>query len=175
MIEKIRRNFLDEDYCFDIILKSKNKLQPAQLTNGKLDQNFRNASRCSYYDSTLREILFKISDLNQLEGIKNYAHFQFSEYRQGQFFKWHNDGQNIKSHIILLNDDFTGGELEFENSGNLNLRTGDCVSYNSFIDNQRVGMHRVKKVTSGVRYSIVAWEFEKEIWENDYRFTKDIY
>ena len=166
MIE-IRRKFLDEDYCFDIISKTKNKLQPALLTNGSLDQSIRYASRCPYYDFSLKEKLFNISDLEELKGISDEAFFQFSEYIKGQFFKWHNDGQKIKSHIILLNDDFTGGELEFEDNDDLNLGTGDCVSYNSFLN------HRVKEVTSGVRYSIVAWEFPEEIWKNDNRFTNN--
>jgi hypothetical protein len=28
-------------------------------------------------------------------------------------------------------------------------------------------------VISGVRYSIVAWEFPEEIWKNDNRFTNN--
>ena len=166
MIE-IRRKFLDEDYCFEIILKTKDKLNPALLTSGKLNVSIRNASRAPYYDVVLKEKLFKISDLSEMEGISHLAFFQFSEYTQGQFFKWHNDGQKIKSHIILLNDDFTGGELEFEDNDDLNLGVGDCVSYNSYLN------HRVKTITSGVRYSIVAWEFPDEVWKNDSRFTSD--
>ena len=101
MIE-IRRKFLDEDHCFEIILKTKDKLNPAFLTSGKLDVNIRNASRAPYYDVVLKEKLFKISDLSEMEGISHLAFFQFSEYTQGQFFKWHNDGQKIKSHISSI-------------------------------------------------------------------------
>ena len=65
----------------------------------------------------------------------------------------------MKSHIILLNNDFEGGELEFKDNEDLNLGVGDCVTYYSKLK------HRVKPVLSGVRYSLVAWEFPNDVWK----------
>ena len=59
----------------------------------------------------------------------------------------------------ILNDDYKGGELQFRTlspTGQLEessvaCKTGDIIVFPSYLH------HRVKPVTKGVRYSIVAW------------------
>ena len=57
---------------------------------------------------------------------------------------------------LLLNDEFEGGELEIANpkqmeSFTVDLKAGTCAIFPAWVK------HRVKPVTSGTRYSIVAW------------------
>lgn len=52
---------------------------------------------------------------------------------------------------ILLNNDFEGGDFEFFNYDNPPRGTGSIVVFPSFLH------HRVVPVTSGTRYSMVAW------------------
>ena len=158
MIE-IRRKFLDEDYCFEIISKSRKKVEPTKTSMGHMDTSVRNMSTMVYRDNNLKQKVLGISDLSELEGITDNLYFQFAEYNEGQFFRWHDDGLEMKSHIILLNNDFEGGELEFKDNEDLNLGVGDCVTYYSKLK------HRVKPVLSGVRYSLVAWEFPNDVWK----------
>lgn len=79
---------------------------------------------------------------------------QFSKYKKGDHLDWHRDHpffdeqKNDYSIIILLNDDFEGGEFEIENTKPLNLKTGDCVMLPSKM------YHRVKPIIEGVRYSL---------------------
>ena len=61
------------------------------------------------------------------------------------------DYNQIKTIVILLNEDFEGGEFEVKDTKPLNLKTGDCVMIPSLVS------HRVKPITSGIRYSLTMW------------------
>jgi|TARA_R100000734_G_C3287431_1_gene79855 PKHD-type hydroxylase len=55
---------------------------------------------------------------------------------------------------LLLNDGYEGGELCFRTSESANCtlpKIGDVVAFSSFIS------HKVKKITKGERYVVVAW------------------
>ena len=55
---------------------------------------------------------------------------------------------------VLLNDDFDGGEFEYQidtKSLTVKLKKGDVLVFPSYF------LHRVKPVTMGTRYSLVAW------------------
>tara|TARA_R100000773_G_C4202901_1_gene104756 strand:+ start:272 stop:841 length:570 start_codon:yes stop_codon:yes gene_type:complete len=74
-------------------------------------------------------------------------------------YNWHSDlgvgdASNRKiSCSILLNNDFSGGELQFFLNGSETciMDIGDCILFSSFIS------HRVTRVTKGERWSLVAW------------------
>jgi len=87
---------------------------------------------------------------------------QATKYEVGQKYGWHvDDGDSIKkprklSMSLVLGSEFTGGELEiFDSFQNKNLtydiKPGNVVIFPSWMS------HRVKPVTSGTRYSLVAW------------------
>ena len=77
---------------------------------------------------------------------------QFAKYTKGDHFDWHEDYNQIHTIVILLNDDFEGGEFEVKDHNQpLNLKTGDCVMIPSLVS------HRVKPITSGIRYSLTMW------------------
>jgi PKHD-type hydroxylase len=87
---------------------------------------------------------------------------QIAEYGLGGHYDWHIDSKapidNIQRKLsisILLNDDFKGGELEFDFQRGKNVlkSMGDIVVFPSFLH------HRVSPVTSGVRYSAVTWGY----------------
>ena len=79
------------------------------------------------------------------------SNIQFAKYTKGDHFDWHEDYNQIKTIVILLNDDFEGGEFEVKDTEPLNLKTGDCVMIPSLVS------HRVKPITSGIRYSLTMW------------------
>jgi len=162
---KIRRAFIDEETCFNIILKNYQHVRAAPVNDRGIVKELRNSSWYNYKEEELISKLYEISDKDELIGLESNLALQFSEYKVGQCFHWHNDKSKIRSHIILLNNDFTGGELEFEGLNDLKLNIGDCITYDSNIN------HRVKKVISGARYSLVAWAYDDDkIWQTDERF-----
>jgi PKHD-type hydroxylase len=101
---------------------------------------------------------------------------QYTRYVEGQFYEWHpdqhhytypDDDTNEKmrgkyrklSTTLLLNDpsEFEGGELEFHFN-----RTETCVAKEldtkgSLIVFPAFVYHRVRKVTKGIRNSLVSW------------------
>jgi len=102
---------------------------------------------------------------------------QFTKYKPGQYYDWHCDSWEIPykekgpiegkirklSVTVSLSDekDYSGGELEFQFRNGDNpkvsnvckhiLPKGSLVVFPSFV------WHRVKPVTTGIRYSLVVW------------------
>ena len=100
-------------------------------------------------------------DLNHFD-----SGIQATKYEVGQNYGWHvdageGDGINGKplrklSMSLVLNTEFEGGELEIFDSSKhevltFNVDPGTVVIFPSWIS------HRVQPVTSGTRYSLVAW------------------
>lgn len=100
-------------------------------------------------------------ELNGIEPI------QYTTYNVGGYYDWHMDTyvrserpqeQRKLSLSILLNDDFEGGELQFNISSQSLAITalghepkGRIVGFPSFV------LHRVTPVTKGTRKSLVVW------------------
>lgn len=103
------------------------------------------------------------------------SEFQFTEYKDGDFFAWHKDitGKEITQHdrycslVIQLNDEYDGGDLE------LKLSDGSIMKVEKGIGNTIVFLsdieHRVTGVKSGNRYTLVNWVGIKKI--NNYKNT----
>lgn len=108
-------------------------------------------------------------DLSHIEDI------QYTEYTEGQHYDWHID-TNVDdlakvrkiSFVVLLGDEFEGGELQIETRPELSkkekekfpnglrydtipLKPGSIVFFHSDLP------HRVTPVTSGVRRTLVGW------------------
>jgi PKHD-type hydroxylase len=86
---------------------------------------------------------------------------QLGRYEEGGHYDWHTDTatpfngvQRKLSFTLLLNDpsEFEGGAFEIKNAKDQpNLKQGSIIVFPSLLE------HRVTPVTSGVRYSAVAW------------------
>ena len=95
-------------------------------------------------------------DINGMEEL------QLTRYHEGEYYGWHVDGngvtpipnqQNIVRKIsvsVILNDDYTGGELDFKDADPY-YTTGSVIMFPSYY------LHRVKPVKTCTRYSLVAW------------------
>lgn len=86
---------------------------------------------------------------------------QLTHYRGGSndFYDWHEDSGDTGafllrklSCVILLNDEFKGGDFEMMRSGKVEeLSKGTMIVFPSF------KTHRVTPVTEGDRWSLVSW------------------
>jgi len=147
-LEKVNltKNFFTEEECFETILRYYLSLETSKVKHNKINKTIRNSKTFLFADPILCE---------------KFGHermqFQLTEYVKDCFYSWHVDyyetGRYVrrKSYTVLLNDDFTGGEMEFDSSGILNMSIGDSVSFSPHI------RHQIRPITSGVRYSLVAW------------------
>ena len=82
--------------------------------------------------------------------------YQFTSYKPGQYYNWHNDSSNQRycSFVVQLNDGYVGGELELIDNDKvqrLKHGAGNAVIFLSDMN------HRVTEVIEGVRYSLVCW------------------
>jgi predicted 2-oxoglutarate/Fe(II)-dependent dioxygenase YbiX len=107
--------------------------------------------------------------------VKNLEPTQFLSYPVGGHYIEHNDSENFEngewvrianrdiSILFYLNDNYTGGELEFTQLGlTIKPKTGMMIAFPSY----KEFAHKVHPVTSGRRYSLVTWlETEKKIYD----------
>lgn len=107
--------------------------------------------------------------------VKNIEPTQFLSYPVGGHYIEHNDSENFEngqwvrianrdiSILFYLNDNYTGGELEFTQLGlTIKPKTGMMIAFPSY----KEFAHKVHPVTSGTRYSLVTWlETERKIYD----------
>jgi predicted 2-oxoglutarate/Fe(II)-dependent dioxygenase YbiX len=91
--------------------------------------------------------------------------FQFTKYEKGDFFDWHADSNDtvfkdrFYTIVLQLNDDYENGDFQLLINKEITLERGVG---NLFIFPSEV-VHRVKPITSGIRYSLVNWLKLKQI------------
>ena len=99
--------------------------------------------------------------------LNGYSQFQYTTYDSEGRYDWHMDialGDKFDNYseprklsfTLLLNDDFEGGEFQFnkgkeEDATTVELKKGKIVMFPSFM------IHRVTPVTKGIRKSLVVW------------------
>lgn len=81
--------------------------------------------------------------------------YELLKYNESHFLEWHtDDGSTDRSRVSMLfylNDDYSGGELEFANFDILiKPKMGDILIFPSSF----IYKHRVRKVENGTRYVI---------------------
>jgi Rps23 Pro-64 3,4-dihydroxylase Tpa1-like proline 4-hydroxylase len=168
MYLKTIKHFLSKEECKYIIEKYFTNLKEAKFgakDNEILDLKKRD-SKINFFD--IPEIKEKLINLinNEIK-IKGYRlnqlreNFQITKYEKGGHYDWHKDGDSenyehrFLSIVIQLNDNYTGGELQYKN---LDEKTDEFEKGlgNLFIFTSNI-LHRVVPVLSGERYSLVSW------------------
>ena len=147
-----KRHILSEEECFDMIVHFKKHLKTSTVISlTPLNKQIRH-SKCAFFES---------NDINKRLSSKK-VRFQFTEYQKTGFYRWHKDDSNgrIITHIIALNKEYTGGELQlmhFDQEVTIRLNVGESYSFPSEV------LHRVQPILTGVRYSLVGWEVNQSI------------
>jgi len=159
-------NFLSSQECNEVIAKCKSELELKQAALGKSKEVHSKQRKSSIafikdlgsVNTRLTEIL--ISNIN-LRGFNasGLGHFQFTEYKIGEYYDWHTDSgptfqDRIYSTVIQLNDTYTEGELEVKEGTEVKTLTKGIGSLYVFPSNY---IHRVKPISTGIRYSLVNW------------------
>jgi hypothetical protein len=113
-----------------------------------------------YFDKNLKQ--YKI-DLNILDyAYKNIFDIEILKYENTGFYTWHVDHfatiPRTMSCILLLNNDYEGGNLCFRNPDGskeweIEVKPNRMIIWPSNF----LYPHTVKPVTKGKRYSVVAW------------------
>ena len=144
---------LNDEACSNIILKHHKEIKPGFIGQEKI------------YDTKIRQSSIKLLSEDEKNLLVNDPNrelsieVQFAEYNIGGFYDWHDDlwnrGFEEITTVILLNDEFEGGEFQIKTSDNqietCVMRIGESIQFPSEV------IHRVKPITKGVRYSLSIW------------------
>jgi predicted 2-oxoglutarate/Fe(II)-dependent dioxygenase YbiX len=160
------KNFLSENECQSLLETYSNEglFKPSGIVGGVNDEVRKSSTFfINKIDFLDEKLLQSINENIKIKGvkIKNLGPHQFTKYSVGDFYDWHTDSDGDKnkyrnySIVVQLNNDYEGGSLQLkdENQKEYDLERG---TGNLFIFNSGT-IHRVSKVISGVRYSLVNW------------------
>lgn len=149
------------------------KSSRSALTTGGLDLNVRDSKTAwinenNWVVNFCMSYVLKANRQNwnyDIEGIDG-GEMQYTTYEKGQFYNWHQDAglealdeEKCRKLSVVLQlsnpEEYTGGEFQILNeSGNLYMAPkmrGTLIVFDSR------SRHRVRKVHSGVRKSLVGW------------------
>ena len=165
------KDFLSKLECSNVLDNSLKTLEliDAEMYGGSkletiVDSDIRKSkisftSDMGFVNDRLKEVLKEKVKINGFDTTNLYL-FQFTEYDKGGHFDWHVDStkeilsDRYYSCIILLNEDYEGGELEIkENYETITIQknAGDLILFPSAY------LHRVSPVLEGKRYTLVNW------------------
>lgn len=160
------KNFLSENECKSLLntYSDEASFKASEITEGINDEVRKSSTFFINKIDLLNEKLIQTINENiKIKGvdIRNLGPYQFTKYSIGDFYEWHTDSDNDKNRnrhysiVIQLNDDYEGGTLQLkdENQKEYDLERGVG---NLFIFDSNT-IHRVTKLTSGIRYSLVNW------------------
>lgn len=157
-------NFLTNEECDHYIEMTKDKVfEEAKISmQGRqvMSKGIRNNDRLMVFDNELAKKLFEraagflpqthenytISDFNEM--------FRIYKYSPGQRFKMHRDGSYLRNEneksfytfLIYLNDNFEGGETEFEGLFTVAPKKGSALVFHHPL------RHEGKTLVSGFKY-----------------------
>lgn len=157
-------NFLTDEECDHYIELTQNQVfEEAKINmHGEqlMNKGVRNNDRLMIFDKNLAEKLFNKAIDFLPETYEDYRILDFNEmfrvykYSPGQRFKMHRDGSYIRNEteksfytfMIYLNDDFEGGETEFENLFTVAPKKGSALVFHHPL------RHEGKALINGLKY-----------------------
>lgn len=160
----IIENFLTDEECDKYIKRAeKQTFEDAKINlHGRqvMSKGIRNNERLMIFDENMAENLFEKAKefLPEKAGIYNLSGFnemfRVYKYLPGQLFRMHRDGSyernenevSFYTFLIYLNDDFEGGETEFENLFTVLPKKGSALVFYHPL------RHEGKTLISGLKY-----------------------
>lgn len=140
----------------------------------KGERNIRKSDIYWSYDQWIFDYIWKYMDVyNEITGLRydisGVESIQITKYEKGDYYDFHFDGKGSHKNVvnekvrkismtIQLNEDYEGGEFKVAwcDEGKLRTKTlgkseGTILLFPSLLE------HCITPVTSGTRYSLVAW------------------
>lgn len=157
-------NFLTHEECDHYIELTKGQVFEEAKINMQgrqvMSKGIRNNDRLMVFDNELAENLFQRAAGFLPQTHENYEVSGFNEmfriykYSTGQRFKMHRDGSYLRNEheksfytfLIYLNDDFEGGETEFEGLFTVAPKKGSALVFHHPL------RHEGKTLISGLKY-----------------------
>ena len=152
------------DYiCKNIIESSLDKLTPSVNYDGVVSQHKTCYSTWLKTDECILATNLIAEEVG--EDVSHFLTCNILRYTKGQHFAPHFDatpndgGIRLKTFMLYLNDDYTGGETHFPNVGaTLTPKTGKIVWWQNYDDNNKMilaSMHESLPVKTGTKFVAV--------------------
>lgn len=148
------------EYCKNTLILEEGKL--SRDINIDIRKSKVAFSKLTNFEFLIGSLIKELNRHYKFEGyqIENDFTFQFTEYQVNEYYNWHTDSGNTSnakrkiSIVILLNDDYEGGDLVLnvnENEKIMDKKIGNLFLFDSNI------LHKVTPINFGIRYSLVTW------------------
>tara|TARA_Y100001972_G_scaffold126272_1_gene179604 strand:- start:257 stop:859 length:603 start_codon:yes stop_codon:yes gene_type:complete len=173
----IFENALNDRECQNFLDFAGNEWQDSIITSFA---NGKDTTKLYPKDSVRKSKIVWCNEIKLLKIAKHYADransitnwqfqldmvepLQITKYEKNGHYDFHSDGNGFSRTVnnektrklsmsIILNDDYEGGEFEFYgHKKSIKPTKGTVIVFPSYM------VHRVKPVTKGIRYSVVAW------------------
>jgi len=160
----------EDTFLSRLIDKYDSHLTIATVGNGRIDKHARNCLTHAIEDGELQSIIYNAidyviksytSEFPQVSISQNAGGYFFLKYYSEGYYRQHVDTFTIQpkrtlSIILLLNDDFEGGDILFFNQTHrVHLQKNQILVFPSCF----LFPHEVETITKGIRYSIVTWVY----------------
>ena len=179
MLYHIKESIVPISFCDEVIKQgeskeiSKAKIQEGNKANRSSDVSWLDEEKLGTSLTNLVIIANKESGWNY--SLKEFEPLQYTIYKKDDFYDWHIDSHNNPydngmvrklSFTLCLNEDYEGGSFSFCSphpiSKKTKIETLDKPKKGTMIGFPSYTWHKVDKVTSGVRKTLVGWVVGKE-------------
>ena len=179
MLYHIKESIVPISFCDEVIKQGENKeiskakIQEGNKANRSSDVSWLDEEKLGTSLTNLVIIANKESGWNY--SLKEFEPLQYTIYKKDDFYDWHIDSHNNPydngmvrklSFTLCLNEDYEGGSFSFCSphpiSKKTKIETLDKPKKGTMIVFPRYTWHKVDKVTSGVRKTLVGWVVGKE-------------
>jgi len=155
-MQLLERDVISSSVCENIIadLPADENIKPLDLNNPKYPIGEWRTGSYPPQKIAVDAMPDILDEVYKMLGNQNYIcdKMYVTKYNEGQICKNHTDPTDVTA-IILLNDNFTGGDFVL-NRRKLRLRRGDILLFGKNTD------HAVLELTSGTRYALNVWLYK---------------
>ena len=164
-------DFLSSSECEDLIDYAENNFQPS-MVDGRVVSPIRTSSTVMLHDNDLTKSLHIKDRIAKLVGGIDIGKIEFLQcvrYNSGEHYGAHmdtdvkniNSPSRIKTGLIYLNDDFSGGATQFpELDLKIDPRKGALLLFD-LVDSEgkpdRLSIHKGNPVDQGTKYALNVW------------------
>ena len=179
MLYHIKESIVPISFCDEVIKQGENK----EISKAKIQEGNKanRSSDVSWLDednlgsSLTNLVIIANNESGWNYSLKEFEPLQYTIYKKDDFYDWHIDSHNNPydngmvrklSFTLCLNEDYEGGSFSFCSphpiSKKTKIETLDKPKKGTMIVFPSYTWHKVDKVTSGIRKTLVGWVVGKE-------------
>jgi len=162
---KVIKNFITKEYCDEIRRISKPHLRPSLVDNGVLNETVTKSKSIGIVDEFINKPIIERCHSILGHDKSLFEPLRVVKYEPGDFYIPHFDSSSVivrpYTFIIILNDNYHGGETYFPNlDKSYKLGKGDALFFHNYTTNlleTKLSLHGGKEVLNGEKWIANMW------------------